>query len=116
MEKELQKFEQEHAPRNLISNFEETVLAIAELEGEYWLKMSKKAEGEGSVKEALEYLRNNQGEDAPPISIYGGGGINRWMVKVDGSVEFSKHHATRGGQNDAGDIKKAQELGFKIFE
>ena len=78
------------------------------------MKQQKKG-GENTVQWALEYLKSYEGEDVPPVDVYGNGGINRWMVKSDGSVELSKHHATRRGNSDGGDIKKAQELGFNIF-
>lgn len=40
--------------------------------------------------------------------IYGTGGMNRWIVRFEGNVEFSAHHST--GEK----VKLAGELGFDV--
>ena len=44
------------------------------------------------------------------FEIYGDGGYNRYWVRPDGKVEFSKMHALRFTG-----IEKAEKLGFKTF-
>jgi len=107
-------FERPNPPRNLRTHFQETMEAMAEIEGKAWLKTQETATELG-VCGAREYLEEADDESSP-YTIYGDGGVNRWVVRPDGTVELSRHNATRGGLDDAGDIQKAKNLGFKIFE
>ncbi len=99
-------------PRNLRTYPEETIRAIAEIEGPGWMEIQQKiqegkanpAQHPNSVPMALERLA--QGERSV---IYGAYGMNRWLIDTDGSVVFSKMHAASERS-----LAKARELGFEI--
>lgn len=101
---------------NLLTNFDETLRAMAEVEGhEDWFKTSQSSSGTGSVRQALEQLKEwgdpkDQEESNALVDIYGSLGSNRWMVMRNGEVRFSRFHA------NLEKIQKAEEMGFKIFE
>ena len=97
--------EQEKLPLNLLTNYEETVQAIAEIEGNGWRKMSEESPGEYSLGGILHHLKTSEWEGA--YTLYGNGGWNRYYVSPDGTVRFSKAH----GKKDA---EHARELGFEI--
>ena len=104
---------------NLLTNLEATLDAMAEVEGSAAWKeriQHSAADGEGTLKGALRSLREfvpeaiaDEQENAL-YSIYGIGGSNRWMIMLDGEVQFSQFHASREK------TRKAREMGFKIFE
>jgi hypothetical protein len=90
---------------NLLSNKEETMFALGVMEGDHILKKS----GDNSIVGAIEWLANNP--DGYYV-VYGDGGVNRYFVRANGDVEFSKSHAMYPSKQT---IKKANDLGFKIF-
>ena len=104
--------------RNLFTNFEETIKAIAKIEGQAWLEIQENKKLEQTIKKALLDRDKNIeiDEEKNPVAyeIYGRGGDNRWFVKKDGTVELSKLHVTGIDRKDV--IKKAQELGFDMFD
>jgi len=110
--------EREHPPRNLVTNYDETVSAMGEVEGDApaWHDMMSRAEG-NTIESAMTSLnRGLEHEedylDEPIVNIvYGIFGINRWFVRAGGSVEFSKRHAASPEQ-----LEKARQLGFRINE
>jgi hypothetical protein len=120
------KIEQKEQPSkfNLLTNYEETVRAMAEIEGEAWLsgdQESKKTDL--TTRGAIEHLKRLAGVDAEfradgiepeeydsaVYSVYGNGGWSRWMIMRDGEVRFSKFH-------DPDKAKKAEAVGFRIFK
>lgn len=98
--------------RNLLTNYEETVDAIAEIEGQSW-KEGQNRDGKTTLS-ALKKLQSlvpdpdrDLGMDV--FTIYGMGGFNRYFVYPDGRIAFSDYQARRG------DSDKARALGFKVF-
>lgn len=125
---------------NLLSNYDNTLLAMADIEGESWLnkQLSSTEDSPFTVLQILKHLRVRVEEieenkkdleietDPEEIAflekniktwtneivgdaIYGKDGINRWFVRGNGEVVFSKMHSSPE------DCKKAEELGFEIF-
>jgi hypothetical protein len=111
----LEQKESAPGPRNLLTNLEETVRAIAEVEGPSWVHMQES--GEQNVDAALEAIRYRMSvgpaeyDDPNPIAytIYGSGGMNRWYVFLDGTVKFSRSHAQSEEH-----IARAEGFGFEI--
>ncbi len=96
---------------NLITNFDETLEAMAKLEGDHWLERVLEGKNE-TFNDAIEALKEGPGmfdePDDTVTSIYGDGGWNRYIVFFNGNVEYSKRH----GPAQADD---ARVLGFKMF-
>jgi hypothetical protein len=98
--------------RNLKTHPEETIKAMAEVEGPAWFQIQIAAQ-EGklnaseraiSIQQALENL-----EKGKRTTIYGAGGKNRWFVAPDGKVSFVGMNACSEQH-----LEKARELGFEI--
>ena len=115
--------ETEQSPRNILTHYQETLDAMTEIEGEKWKarqEEEKWTHGRG-LKDALVALEKYKPKgSAYSFIIYGEGGENRWIVRADGSVEFSGMHASHlAGKKVFGDkekvISKALTLGFKIL-
>ena len=91
---------------------------MAEIEGGGWSTMMERA-SDNTVASALRALERrgpfvpdpDDPGDRPPIvhTIYGDGGIDRWYVRQDGSVVFSRSHAYPPERVD-----RAQAWGFGI--
>lgn len=99
-----------------MTNYEETARAMAEVEGEAWFNGDQKSKNtDYTTRGAVEHLkrlmdRDAGGEDDVVVfSVYGSGGVSRWMVMASGEVRFSRFH-------DPEKAKKAEAAGFKIFE
>jgi len=103
-------------PFNLLTNYEETLRAMAEVEGGSWLRDDqsigqKESTTRGAIEYAEELLKKEQAK--PEVTdviytIYGNGGVSRWKLMGNGEVWFSEsHHPEKA--------KKAEERGFKIF-
>lgn len=102
-------------PFNLLTNYEMTLAAMAEVEGGFWLRDDQKGiQKELSTRGAIEYFEKLKKSGAHPedtdviYTIYGNGGVSRWKLMGNGEVWFSEFHH----QDKA---KKAEERGFKIF-
>ena len=104
---------------NLLTNLEATLEAMAEVEGSaVWKEQLQRsaADGEGTLKSALRSLKEfgsetSTDEQASALcSIHGIAGYTRWMVMLDGEVQFSQFHASREK------TREAREMGFKIFK
>jgi hypothetical protein len=96
---------------NLITNFDQTIELIRQIEGEAWFNGYLK-----DVKDIISKLKESQTVPDPEEvfdSFNGDGGITRWMVMGNGEVRFSSFHDT--GDPFLSKTKKAQELGFKLF-
>jgi len=116
--------EKEHRPFcNLLTSYKETMDAMAEIEGEAWLRLQSNESSTYSAAWALKFVHEarsmndieadsqiSHDDNVVVVKIYGNSGINRWYVKIDGSVEFSAFHA------DQDVIEKVKKLGFKIFK
>ncbi len=124
MEKEtqfIQKESKEGYSHNLLTNFEETIQKMAEVEGlnsevsgQGWLKRETAEDaGEESIAAAMKHLKEGdyEEEDARDIftKILGDGNVNRWGVRRNGDIAFSRFHAGKEF------LEKAEELGFEIF-
>jgi len=95
--------------RNLLTNFDQTIELMRQIEGDAWYK-NYIDDAKSMVRHLKELADSDLEPDDVAGSIYGDGGATRWMVMVNGEVKFSKFH-------DAGiKAKKAEELGFKLFE
>lgn len=103
-------------PFNLLTNYEETLKAMAEVEGGSWLRDDQgSSQKESTTRGAIEHVKELlEKEHAKPeetdviYTIYGNGGVSRWMLMGNGDVLFSEfHHSEKA--------KKAEEKGFKIF-
>lgn len=100
-------------PRNLLTHPEETIQAMAEIEGPEWLNQQKRVEEtlkntgeyENNLINALERLKIGK-----KSIIYGRGGGNRWHVAANGEVSFSEALAESPNY-----LQKARNLGFKIL-
>jgi hypothetical protein len=120
------QIESKEAPagRNLLTDYEGTFAAMAEVEGsEYWKNLNSKDE-EYSTIGAVKYLESlrqkgtrfgGPSEDELPIvcEVYGDGGLTRWGVRIDGEVLFSEFHAKGPGLEEK--LEKAKRLGFKLY-
>jgi len=139
MDKVKAGFEQkEKLKMNLLTNFDDTLQAMGEIEGYRWLKeqiddweaakktgkmtelyvsgvlkfldqMKKKIEEEKDEEEK-KYLQEHL-QDYGCV-IYGDGGWNRWFVDGKGNVRFSKYNATALNKEKL--LEKVQALGFEI--
>lgn len=103
---------------NLLANYDETVAAMSEVEGEGWLYQNGKSD-ENNTTGALEHLKKLadrgmlSGEEEEVVyQIYGSGGSTRWNVMGNGEIRFSKTHSWITPEK----TRKAEGLGFKIFE
>lgn len=109
---------QERGPYNARRDFEGVRNAIAEVEGVAWLNGEKKiaehwdeaSEGEqySSLEGARRWLETVSPEDDVWHTVYGSFGVDRWFVHADGSIRFSKFHASEDG------LRKATLKGFWI--
>lgn len=111
--------------KNLLTNYDSTLLDMAEVEGESWLEEQLKSEPcDTNARGALEHLVKNKDYYAPQCStkeekeelgsvseIYGSGGSTRWYVMGDGEVRYSEMHSL----SMPGKLKRAQELGFELY-
>jgi hypothetical protein len=127
------------APRNLHTHFDETLLAMAAIEdrsGDEWLSRQLRATEDDrytiafALKQSLDQLASAVGLETEAESdpdnagwlldaartrlssmeiVYGSGGWNRWGVRGDGRVLFSKYHER------SGDAEKAESLGFETW-
>jgi len=108
---------------NLLTNFEGTILAIAQMEGkgdkvseDGWRRVA-----ENEIKEALEALQEAKEDieggflDKDEASttgvglIHGAGDVHKYGVSAGGEVRFSAHHA------DEEAIAKAKKIGFETY-
>ncbi len=95
----------EGIPRNLKSHPEETLAALARVEGESW-KLEQKGWTSNNVDGAIAWLDDNEEEKYhSSYIIYGTGGMNRYSVDPQGNVTFLKSH---------GKPERAAAEGFKI--
>lgn len=107
---------------NLLTNFEETLQAMAEIEGHGWLEMQKREAPHGqNINGALEQLKKWPDEASNPelkdtilIVVNGSGGGLRWGVTHSGEVKFSGFHVASGSQGQE-QLEKAKALGFNIY-
>ncbi len=119
--------EAERPPRNILTHYQETLDAMAEIEGEGWKKRQETTRSGHCLLDALDalqsFLAKNPSEKALKFwdfQVYGSGGGNRYLVRSDGSVEFSAGHAVElasetGHISKDKIIKVVASLGFKIF-
>ena len=112
---------------NLSKDYDNALLVMAEIEGEGWLEGQLTDPSPNvSAKAALEQVQRRQREfrewksdypgDKPPDlndtvgdAIYGAGGFNRYFVRGNGEIIFSRSHST------AEDLAKAKKLGFEVW-
>ena len=99
--------------RNLLTNFDQTVELMRQIEGNAWYK-NYIDDAKSMVEHLKELADSDLGPDDVAGSIYGDGGVTRWMVMVNGEIRFSALHDTGDGRKIK--TKKAEALGFKLFE
>ncbi|MDD5050950.1 MAG: hypothetical protein PHV93_04430 [Candidatus Pacebacteria bacterium] len=128
---------------NLLTNFDATLDAMGQIEGEAWYNFQKARlngdfSGEFDVASALNALREEQRkslginqnrplESAEEIkwqgmspdrphwkrTIYGDGGWHRYFLRSDGSVHFSRSHMKAVGDEET--MRKVTSLGFNLW-
>ncbi len=99
---------------NLLTNYDATIKALIEMEGEEWFALQEK-EREGqrpdldrSIQGALLIASKLHPEFSNGRAVLNGaGGTHRYYVKRNGEVEYS---ATHGPD----DVRKAKKLGFVL--
>lgn len=96
--------ETESSSINLLTNYEETVRRLREMEGEEWFK-SDGSSGKYSVPWAKAEAEAGRGS-----TIYGAGGGNRYVVSEDGIVYFSSRQESKSGETE-----RARKIGFPII-
>ncbi len=144
MNEGLQQKETAEQPRqmNLLTNFDATLLSMAEIEGRGWLReqeydMSRPTEDqrEYGIKGALNKLEEmkervgfsekdmDNRRTSRAFIIYGYGGYHRYILRPNGDVQFHRGFMTGGylsadGKRpiDRGEmVKRIQGLGFEMF-
>ena len=108
-------------PRNILTNLEETLLAMSAVEdrGNYYGKTQRvgytvgealiECNGRSVMPDYFSQEDWDEMQDGIGTIVYGADGWNRWGVKYNGEVLFSRHHAREG------DIKLAESYGFKTW-
>ena len=119
MRKELKLEGKENYPFNLLTNTEETIRALTDIEGDAWLSMQKlsvkRGDMEYTFQGALDKLAKTEQEkeelkDKVIYTIYGNGGVTRWFVMGNGDIRFSEFHDPLKNK-----IEKVRAMGFKVF-
>jgi hypothetical protein len=90
---------------NLKKDLNSAMIALNKMEGPGFAEQSL-TEAQFSLGEALEFLKKKPGVHFMG-SIYGSGGINRYFVLKDGTLQYSRSH---GWQQ----LDKAVTMGFEI--
>ena len=98
--------EQESGPRNLKSHKEETIAALARVEGEEWMKQQREWTAD-NIAGALAWIEETEG--VRNYIIYGQNGHNRWLVDRQGKVFLLKDSAYDES------INLARQEGFQII-
>ena len=108
----------ERGPYNARTDYEGVKRAIAQVERGGWLRGEEQvaahwdeaSEGQryNSLEGARRWLETVDPSEDVWHTVYGDGGVDRWYIHADGSVRFSRSHASRDG------LKRATELGFWI--
>ncbi|OGM98329.1 MAG: hypothetical protein A2915_04460 [Candidatus Yanofskybacteria bacterium RIFCSPLOWO2_01_FULL_41_34] len=95
-------------PINLKTHPDETMAAMIEIEGPDWIEHQKNWSS-NTLSGAIAWLRGEGENDTGGSSyiVHGLGGMNRYYVDEDGSVRFSRSHASPK------DIALAESLGFQ---
>ena len=97
---------------NILTHYDEVLEAMATIEGERWkvLQLNPSDDKKFTLSKALNFVKKLDPDSRSTFTVYGSGGINRWYIRADGSVEFSAPHAYKEK-----DITNAKLLGFKIY-
>src|SRR3989338_5890343 len=113
---------------NLLTNFDTTLLSMAEIEGQGWLKeqehdmaLPQQEQREYGVSGAVNKLRNKQ--EGGYAIIYGSGGWHRYFLHPNGDVKFHRGFMSESSYTDEKKKplskiemeKRIQELGFEVF-
>ena len=105
---------QERPPRNLLTNYEETLAAMTELETPEWLLQQESLQHEEpTIANALRWLSRHKGVSRS-FTVLGWGGINRWIVRLDGTVSFLYSEAYKAGSSES--AERAAALGFEVVD
>jgi hypothetical protein len=101
-------------PKNLLTNYDDTLRAISMIEGfseESW-RASESEEGQTafSALKRIEMLKNMGASNSASaiFTIWGGAGLNRYFVYMDGTVKFS------GGHSLSENRERARRMGFEV--
>jgi len=97
---------------NILTHYDQVLEAMASIEGSRWkeLQLNPTDDRKFTLSQALNFVKKVGADSGSTFTVYGGGGINRWYIRADGSVEFSARHAYKEK-----DITNAKVLGFKIY-
>jgi len=113
-------------PRNIISHFEQTADAIADIEGDAWASRQASdakfwgdehmPQHDTTLMGVLTRLQKCEPGEAGQQVLYGDGGFNRWYISSEGDVGFSRSHAVANtGDTEESLLQKIELLGFKIL-
>lgn len=96
---------------NLLTDEAGAIRALADMEGEPWLsrQLAEWFDSLVGLKHAIAWLAGRPRNQTHEI--YGNGGMNRYFVRSDGEVCFSRMHACYPGRKT---IAKAEALGFVL--
>jgi hypothetical protein len=102
---------------NVLTDPDDTLLAMAELEGDSWLwsQLYDSDRSEVRFYRALAWLRkvlaDADGEDRSDVFavVYGDGGINRYYLYGNATIVFSRGHAMSHRA-----AERAAQLGFVV--
>jgi hypothetical protein len=102
-------------PYNLLTNYNDTIEAMAEVEGQAWLNGDQNSKNNNTTQGAVEHINKTVSQsslvedDDPVYVVYGNAGVSRWIIKANGEVWFSEFH-------DPEKAKKAAQKGFNLFK
>lgn len=111
--------EQERSQFNILNDLDSAVNAMATIEGveEISKAMEWTPRARKRAEEIIEQIKNwtpldDEDRRHPPIldSIYGNGGVHRYMIRANGDILYSAFHSSVDPEN----IDRAKELGFEI--
>lgn len=111
---------------NLLKDYDGALQAIGEIEGEAW-KTRQSVDSGYTLTSALKNLKRemeNRGQDEMKelfgildFTVYGSGGMNRYIVRSDGSVWFHRGFidGSLGIQRRGELLEKIKNLGIGLF-
>ncbi len=113
--------QKENLPRNLFTNYEDTLMAMAKIEAlsyfgdskveynEAWLKKQANDTNKYTASFGVKVLKGLNPDSTYTFVIYGDSGFNRWIIDAKGNVMFSGIHSLSKKVTE-----KVLELGFEV--
>jgi len=108
--------EQERSQFNILNDLDSAIEAMAIIESveetKGWTTKARE-HAEEFVRQIKEWTPlDDEDKENPPLigSIYGNGGVHRYMIRANGDILYSAFHSSVDPEN----IDRARELGFEI--